>query len=240
MSAAIVEQFRENLANVESRIAEASRAAGRPTNDVRLIAVSKYAPAPIVQCLVDAGATDLGESRPQALWDKAEVIRDASGQSPRWHLIGHLQRNKVKRTLPLVHAIHSLDSRRLLDEIEKEAAETQRTVRGFLEVNVSQDSSKTGLSPSAAIELLASRETWPHMEWVGLMGMASLDGNTAEARREFSLIRELRDDLSHRSGLPLPALSMGMSGDFEAAIAEGATHVRIGSSLFAGIDTRLP
>jgi len=226
-----IDRLRENLRRVRERIDIAAIAAGRTTDEVRLIAVTKYVDLETTAALVSAGAVDLGESRPQSLWEKASAIPAA-----RWHLIGHLQRNKIRRLLPHIDRIHSLDSRRLLDAIQSEAASRAEPIRGFLEVNLTQDSAKTGTDPQTAAQLLQDRLAWPSIEFVGLMGMASFDADPTAARREFAALRELRDRLAISSGLPLPELSMGMSGDFEAAIAEGATCVRIGSALFEGLE----
>lgn len=231
----IVRTFRNNLASVREAIETALTRAGRSVDSVQLIAISKYAPASMVQLLVNAGATDLGENRPQSLWEKAAVIQSANSQPLHWHLVGHLQRNKVKRTLPLISTIQSLDSERLLDEIEREASAQNLTVKGFLEVNLTQDLSKTGLDADQARAIVDRHTHWPHLQLIGLMGMASLDSDESQARREFAAVRELRDELSNRSGLSLAKLSMGMSSDFEAAILEGSTHVRVGSLLFENL-----
>ena len=226
-----IDRLRENLRRVRERIDSAAVAAGRASEQVRLIAVTKYVDRETTAALVAAGAEDLGESRPQLLWEKASAIPGV-----RWHLIGHLQRNKIRRVLPHVDCIHSLDSRRLLDAIQSEAESGSAPIRGFLEVNLTQDSAKTGADPQTASQVLQDRDAWPSIEFVGLMGMASLDADESAARREFAALRELRDRLASSSGLPLPELSMGRSGDFEGAIAEGATFVRIGSALFEGLE----
>lgn len=228
----MIVQFQRNLDQVRERIAEACTTAHRAVDSVQLIAISKYAPANVVQHLVLAGATDLGENRPQSLWEKWETIKPPANQPLRWHLVGHLQRNKVKRTLPCIATIQSLDSERLLDEIDLEAKSQSLMVKGFLEVNLTQDSSKTGLTADEAKRIVDSHSRWPNIELVGLMGMASLDSDSSQARREFAMVRELRDELSKQSGLSLTQLSMGMSSDFEEAIQEGSTCVRVGSLLF--------
>lgn len=166
----------------------------------------------------------------------------------RWHLIGHLQRNKVRRTLPLVALLHAGDSQRLLAEVDREAAGLVATAGlnapagGFpvlLEVNVSGDVAKHGFRPDELESVVARAGEWRHLRIAGLMAMSGLESDDDETRREFARVRELRERLVRNAppGAPLDELSMGMSGDFEAAIAEGATLVRIGSALFEGLAT---
>ena len=230
----IERQIADNLASVRQRIAEAARRSGRSAAAVRLVAVTKYASVEAVQWLVAAGCHDLGESRPQQLWQRAEEL---TRQSIRWHLIGHLQRNKIRRTLPVVSLLHSLDSPRLLAAVDKEAGLSGRRVNGLLEVNISGDESKHGLEPDEVESLVALLAYYPDIEIQGLMAMASLESGPDEARRDFARLRQLRDraQASAPEGIELRELSMGMSGDFEQAIEEGATIVRIGSALFEGV-----
>jgi pyridoxal phosphate enzyme (YggS family) len=170
------------------------------------------------------------------LWRKAESL---AGQNVRWHLIGHLQRNKIRRTLPMASLIHSGDSLRLLTALDAEAAEQHRHCAVLLEVNISGDQAKHGFRPDELAPLLPAIAAMSHLQVRGLMGMASLEGSLAEARRQFASLRELRDELAKNCPPPidLAELSMGMSGDYEQAIAEGATMVRIGSALLEGIAT---
>jgi pyridoxal phosphate enzyme (YggS family) len=225
--------IRDNLLRVRERIAQAAAAAGRLADDVTLIGVTKYVGAAEAAELAAAGCSDLGESRPQDLWSMANELTSASASHEiRWHLIGHLQRNKVRRTLPLVSLVHSVDSERLLaaiDEVEKNPPQ-----RVLLEVNTSGEVAKHGLAPGEVEPLLASAARFPHVEICGLMTMAALDGGPSEAARNFAALRELRDRLRPNApdGVRLDELSMGMSGDFEVAIREGATIVRVGSALW--------
>lgn len=229
------ERIARNLAEVRERIAAAAAASGRNVDDVSLVAVTKYVDAATTRLLVEAGCRDLGESRPQSLWDKAAALANCD---VRWHMIGHLQRNKVRRTLPLVHLLHSGDSLRLLSEIDAEAAALAAPLSVLLEVNISGDSSKHGFAPTEMEPLLAHLQSLRRLDIRGLMAMAGLEGDAAQARRDFAALRELRDRLrtAWHGRFALDELSMGMSGDFEAAIAEGATIVRIGSALFEGVD----
>ena len=222
-----------NLAAVRERIAAAAARAGRDAAGITLVGVTKYVDAEAARALVAAGCADLGENRPQELWNKAEAL---AGLPVRWHLVGHLQRNKVRRTLPLVSLIHSADSLRLIAAIEQTAAELGRRVPVLLEVNVSGEPAKHGFAPAEIEPLLPELAGCRHAEVGGLMCMAALEGGPDAARRDFAALRQLRDRL--RANCPaeisLDELSMGMSGDYEAAVAEGATLVRIGSALFAG------
>jgi pyridoxal phosphate enzyme (YggS family) len=221
----------ENVARVRGQIADAAARSGRAASQITLVAVTKYVSAETVRPLIAAGCVDLGESRPQQLWEKAAALGDLP---LRWHLIGHLQRNKVHRTLPLVTMMHSVDSSRLLAAIEEEQL---GVLPVLLEVNISGESAKQGLAPEAIEPFLAQAAGCRHVAIRGLMGMAGLEGGLETARRDFAALRELRDRLRPRCppGVTLDELSMGMSGDFEVAIEEGATIVRVGSALFEGI-----
>ena len=220
----------ENVVRVRQRIADAARRSGRSADDVTLVAVTKYVSADVASLLVEAGCLDFGESRPQSLWEKAAQLAD---RPIRWHLIGHLQRNKIHRTLPLVTMLHSVDSPRLLTAIDEERLPP---IPALLEVHISGEPSKHGFAPEEIEPILATAAAYGNVSVRGLMGMASLEGGVAAARREFAALRELRDRLRRNCppGVTLDELSMGMSGDFEVAIEEGATIVRIGSALFEG------
>ena len=222
-----------NLERVRDRISEASRRSGRSGSEVTLVAVTKKQPAERVLPMIGAGQRDFGENFPQELWRKAEAL---SGRPIRWHLIGHLQSNKAKRTLPMVRYVHSIDSIRLLRIVDELVDGTDDPPSALLQANCSGEDSKHGWSPEEMLgdaELIAGCRRVPI---AGLMTMAGYGTTVEEARPAFARLRELRDRLRERTGMPLPELSMGMSGDFEAAIAEGATLVRIGSALFEGLD----
>jgi PLP dependent protein len=227
------QRIAENLQQVRDRIAVAAQCSGRSPDDVRLVAVTKYVGAAETRALVAAGCRDLGESRPQELWRKAAELAD---DEIRWHFIGHLQRNKLARTLPLVCLLHSGDSLRLLEAIAAESDERARSALVLLEVNVSGDATKHGFGPEE-IEPLGDRlAALGGVEIRGLMAMAGREGGPDDARREFARLRELRDRLQSAWGgrFELKELSMGMSSDFEIAVEEGATLVRVGSALFEG------
>ncbi|MBV8269679.1 MAG: YggS family pyridoxal phosphate-dependent enzyme [Planctomycetaceae bacterium] len=226
------ERLRDNLEAVRCRIAEAARRSGRDPASVTLVAVTKRNPPEQVRPLVELGALDLGENYPQELWKKVEALADLPA---RWHLIGHLQGNKARKTLSMVRMIHAVDSLKLLQALDAMAAEAVEPPAVCLQVNTSSEAAKHGWSPSSILEDADAIAGCRWVPIVGLMTMAAL-GTTAEtARPSFVLLRRLRDDLRARTGLPLEHLSMGMSNDFETAVEEGATLVRIGSALFEGV-----
>jgi pyridoxal phosphate enzyme (YggS family) len=232
----------DNLRRVQERIARAAESAGRCPEEITLVGVTKYVGAQQAADLAAAGCTDLGESRPQELWKKAAAVAGdpalAGGKSPsaiHWHLVGHLQRNKVARTLPVVTLIHSVDSERLLSAINDAVdADNPQPARVLLEVNTSGESAKHGLAPDEVERVLDAAPKYRHVIVLGLMTMAALEGGPSVAARNFATLRELRDKLklNTQTNVVLNELSMGMSGDFEVAIKEGATIVRIGSLLW--------
>jgi len=224
------ERIGNNLLRVREGIANAAQRAGRTADSILLLGVTKYSSLDETRCLWELGCQDLAESRPQDLWDKAKQLSD---NSVRWHFIGHLQRNKVRRTLPLISLLHSLDSQRLLEELAVEATRIERKLKVLIEVNISGDDAKTGLPPAQLESLAEQCLAAEHIELKGLMGMAGLGSSVDEARRCFAYLRDLRDSLQQRfPEAKLSELSMGMSGDYEAAIEAGSTMVRIGSALF--------
>lgn len=227
----MTQQLKSNLAAIEQRISEAAKSSGRSAEEVRLIGVTKYVDAETTRGLVAAGCMDLGESRPQQLWEKSAALSDLK---IRWHMIGHLQRNKVKRTIETCELIHSVDSHRLLQAIEEAGKDRRQRVRVLLEVNVSGEAAKHGLKPDELAGAIEFAEKLPHVFIEGLMCMAGLASRPDDAQREFAMLRRLLE--KHQAGSPdnvdLKELSMGMSGDFELAIKQGATMVRVGSLLF--------
>ena len=225
-----------NVQEVRQRIDRAAIKSGRTGNDVRLIAVSKYANIDdgVVEALLAAGCNELGEARPQQLLEKAEHY--AATSSIRWHLIGTLQRNKVRKILPVTTLIHSLDSVRLAEAIHRIAEEEQLPpVHCLLEVALSQDTEKHGVKPEQVLKVLDAIGAYRNIIVDGLMGMAGLESDELHIHREFEMLRKTAES-ARIQGLPpnvlLSELSMGMSDDFEIAIEEGATLVRIGSILY--------
>jgi len=230
---ALRRQLQDRLLAVEERLTAACHRCGRARPDVTLVAVTKTISPQLAALLPDVGVIDLGESRPQELWRKAAVL-----SSVRWHMIGHLQSNKIERTLPLTHLIHGVDSVRLLHALDAEAGRQQRTIAVLLQFNTSDEASKHGFAVADVDELADVIPTLTHVHVRGLMTMAAFQ--EAEACRPcFSLLRQVRDRLRSRLAEPhiLEHLSMGMTNDFEIAVEEGATLVRLGTILFDGLAT---
>lgn len=222
-----------NLRHVRERIAAACARARRDPTAVSLLAVTKYAQVDWVRALAELGVADLGESRPQQLVARSREL----GVTARWHLIGPLQRNKVRLVLPETELIHSVDSLRLLEAIDRVANELHLRPRLLLEVNLSGEVAKHGFTTDALRSLWSKVRSREQVQIDGLMTMAAYSANPEDARPTFAALRGLRDELQADSGSPaLPHLSMGMSGDFETAIEEGATLVRIGSALWEGLE----
>ena len=217
-----------NLEEIRRRMAEAARRSGRDPASVRLVAVSKTYPAEAVAAAATTGQRVFGESRVQESRDKIP----ACPPGLEWHFIGHLQKNKVRQALPLFGFFHSIDSTALAQAIDRIAGETDRPVEGLLEVNVSGETTKHGFTPELLRAGFAALTKLPHLRLRGLMTMAPYSDNPEDARPVFRALRELRDELQSAHDCPLPELSMGMSGDFVPAIEEGATLVRVGSSIF--------
>ena len=230
----------QNWAQVQSQVAESCLRHGRDPKEVLVLGVTKYVDSKITQELASVGCLHLAESRPQSLWQKQqEAVTVPWNPLPIWHLIGHLQRNKVRRTLPLVRYIHTVDSLRLAQQIQADAASLQLKIRILLEVNLTDDATKTGARPADIDAILDYCASASQLQLEGLMGMSSLKAPESQIHSEFAAIRQLRDRLqqTYQGTLSLPQLSMGMSGDYDIAIAHGATMVRIGSALMEGIPT---
>jgi PLP dependent protein len=218
----------ENLDEIRTRIAAACSRAGRILADVELIAVSKTFPAEAVREAAEAGQRVFGESRLQ----EAEPKIDLLPGNLSWHFIGGVQRNKVRKILPRFGVVHAIDSLRLASYTDAIAAELGLFPKVFIQVNVGGEASKGGLEPEeirAEIDALLALE---RLEILGLMTIPPPGPDAQAARPWFVALRMLRDELESSTGVPLPCLSMGMSGDFEVAIEEGATHVRVGTSIF--------
>ncbi len=212
----------ERFSAVEQRIESACRRAGRTRDDVRLVAISKRQPPDRLRAAIELGHRDYGENHAQEL-DR----RRADNPELRWHMVGHLQRNKVKLVLDCA-LIHTLDSVRLARSINAQAQARGIRVPVLVQVNQAEEATKSGLPVAELAPVFAELRELPQLEIRGLMNIPP----PGEGRRYFSELRELRDRLRSDHGLELPELSMGMSGDFEDAIAEGATIVRVGTALF--------
>lgn len=227
--------FAERLQSVEERIADACRNAGRPREEVRLMGVSKMHPAESLAEAAHAGLTLFGENRVQEFEAKLDRLRELGITGAEVHLIGHLQSNKSARAAELFDGIDSVDSQRLAERLNDAASKLGKKLSVLLEVKLSDEPTKTGLEPGSSelASLLEHMPDLPSVTMQGLMTIAPLDENPETARRCFRQLRQLRDDLAHRHRqLSFDELSMGMSGDFEIAIEEGSTLVRIGTALF--------
>jgi len=193
---------------------------------VTLVAVSKTKPVAALEEAYHAGHRDFGENKVQELCQKAEVLPT----DIRWHMIGHLQRNKVKYIAPFVHLIHGVDSERLLAEINKQGAKNNRTIEVLLQLHIAEESSKFGFSYDEAEALFSSENTYPNVQIIGLMGMASFTDNEAQVKEEFETLSRFYRKWNVKKALT--TLSMGMSNDYKVAIAKGSNMVRLGSLIF--------
>jgi pyridoxal phosphate enzyme (YggS family) len=211
-----------NLARVRERIEDACARSGRSPGDVTLIGVTKGFPADVVAAAYAAGLCDFGENRVQEAAPKIEALA-AQGIAPRWHLIGHLQTNKARIATELFAILHSVDSLRLAQALSRRASERLPIL---LEVNVAQEATKFGFDPKEVASALSAIRPLPHLDLLGLMTVAPAFDDPESARPVFRRLRELRDDLGLRE------LSMGMTNDFEVAIEEGATMIRVGRAIF--------
>lgn len=226
--------IQENWQRVSEEVAEACVTANREPSSVTIIGVSKYVGPELAAQLIAAGCRVLGENRPQQLWEK-QTWFETNAIEADFHFIGHLQRNKARRTLPLVRCLHSLDSMRLADAVSQEATQAGLVIDTLIDVNVTLDASKTGVPLAGLEQLVEHVQQLPGIQLTGLMAMSSFESDGDMARREFAKVRELRDTISAKFTLPrFVELSMGMSNDFREAILEGATMVRVGSRLWEG------
>ena len=226
------ERLAQNLGAIRQRIAAARASAGR-SEAVELVAVSKYAGPDFARGLLAAGQRDLGENRVDHLLELAAAL-GAQGPAPRWHMIGHLQRNKARKLIKYVRLVQTVDSLRLAEEIQSAAAKGDRPVEVLIQVNVSGESQKHGIAPPAVRHLIDQVETMVNVQVRGLMCMAEHSDDVEVVRRDFTLCQELFEEISNRNNLGgrFNILSMGMSNDFETAIECGSNLVRIGSAVF--------
>ena len=227
--------MRARLESINRRIAAACERAGRQTSEITLIAVSKTVPAARVREAIEAGVHTLGESRVQEAAAKISELRPLSAEREvRWHLIGHLQSNKARRAVELFDAVHSVDDLKLAERLDRFAGELGKRLPIFIEVNIGGEESKSGAAPDAVLPLCERVSKLPNLELKGLMAVPPFSDNPEGARPFFQRLRRLRDEARRTGagGERFNDLSMGMSDDFEVAIEEGATFVRIGSALF--------
>ena len=216
----------ENLELVKQKMRDAADRSGRRYSDIELLAVSKTKPPDAIQEAVAAGHSLFGENKVQELVAKAPILPGHL----RWHFIGHLQSNKIRKVIPLAEAIHSVDSVDLATQINRISDDLALHPKVYLQINIAADGAKFGFSPEECERALDALLALPRLEIVGLMTIPAFDPDPEKTRRHFIALREFRDRLA--STVPLPGLSMGMSHDFEVAIEEGATIVRVGSQIF--------
>ena len=226
--------LKEQLQDVEQKIQAACDRAGRDRSEVTLIAVSKTKPVPVLQEAYDLGVRIYGENKVQELTEKYEVLPD----DIHWHLIGHLQTNKVKYIIDKAELIHSVDSMKLAETIEKEAAKKNITARILIEVNVAEEESKFGLHVDEVIPFISEIAKFPHIKVCGLMTIAPFVENPEENRPIFAKLRKLSVDIMNKNidNVNVSILSMGMTNDYQVAIEEGATMVRVGTGIFGARD----
>ena len=222
--------IKENLREVEEKIAKACERAGRDKSEVTLIAVSKTKPVEAIREAMEYGAVHFGENKVQEIVDKWETISEPLN----WHMIGHLQRNKVKYIVDKVVLIHSVDSLRLAEQIDKEAKKKQVIVPILIEVNVAGEESKFGVRPEDTIKLVEQIALLTNVKIMGLMTIAPFVSNPEENRVHFRNLRKLNIDIKSKNidNVCMDVLSMGMTGDYEVAVEEGATMVRVGTGIF--------
>jgi len=234
-------RIKKNLAQVEANIADACGRSGRQPQDVSIVAVTKAVELDAIKALLELGQADLGENRAAQLKQRAGDIaahiqrrRTDYPVRPKWHMIGHLQRNKVQAVLDSADVIHSVDSLRLAEEINSRAQRVGKTIDVFLQVNCSEEPQKHGVAVGAATYLGELMGTMENIRLVGLMTMAPLDEPGEQARPTFARLREVFEEMQRdgMGGEHFKHLSMGMSQDYETAVEEGATVLRIGTALF--------
>lgn len=223
-------EIRKNIVTVKKHMEAACEKCGRDAGEVRLIAVSKTKPLPALQEAYTYGCRDFGENKVQELVEKYEAMP----KDIRWHMIGHLQRNKVKYLVDKVFLIHSVDSLRLAQEIEKEAAKLEKTVNILIEVNVAEEESKYGVTAEETPALIEEIAKMPHIRVKGLMTIAPYVEDAEENRQYFEKLNKIYVDIIHKNidNVFMEELSMGMTGDYEVAITEGATYIRVGTGIF--------
>ena len=226
----------ENIQNVRAKIAAAAEKSGRTAEDVLLLAVSKTKPVELIGEAVQAGCLSLGENKVQEIMEKYEPMMEYAPEGERihWHLIGHLQTNKVKYIIDKVDMIHSVESLKLAEEIEKRAAQKDIVMYILIEVNMAAEESKFGVKPEDTEALLREIAKMQHIRVRGLMTVAPFVENQEENREVFRQMRELLVDMNGKKidNIKMDTLSMGMTGDYEVAIEEGATIVRVGTGIF--------
>lgn len=228
-------EFIQHLSEVRARVEQACQAAGREPQEVQLLPVTKNHPVDAVNYAAAAGLPAVGENRVQEAGEKREAFEAGSGSGPealRWELIGHLQSNKAKAAVAVFDRIQSVDSTKLLRRLDRCAGEAGRRLPILLQCNTGEDPNKYGFPVGEMAAAVEAALEAAHLELQGLMTIAPLDDDPEVARAAFERLRELRDELAARYKVPLNELSMGMTGDLEAAVAAGSTQIRVGTALY--------
>lgn len=223
-----MEIIEKNINLVNERIQRACERVGRSPEEITIVAVAKFVEVERVKQAIRAGITIIGENRVQEALEKFRVL----GNEAVWHMVGHLQTNKVKKALEIFSMIQSLDSFRLAQEIEEKARGFNKPVPVLVEVNTSAEPTKFGVNPDQAVEFIKGLTGFRHIAVQGLMTIGPNIPEPEAARKSFQILRELRSKAEQSLGKPLPYLSMGMSGDFEVAVEEGSNMLRIGTAIF--------
>lgn len=226
----VITVIRENIENVKMNIVKSCEHSGRSSEDVRLIAVSKTKPVSMLKEAYDAGCRDFGENKVQEMTSKMEQLPT----DIRWHMIGHLQTNKIKYIVGKVYLIHSVDSFHLAEAISKEAVRQHTTVNILIEVNIAREATKYGVLEENVTDLLTKISALPGISVKGLMTIAPYVENSEENRQYFVKLRQLAVDIKSKNidNIHMDILSMGMTGDYRVAVEEGATYVRVGTGIF--------
>ncbi|MCH8018628.1 YggS family pyridoxal phosphate-dependent enzyme [candidate division KSB1 bacterium] len=222
--------IRENVQFARNKIAEACRRSGRKSEEIELVAITKTVDVEQINEAIEAGIRVVGENRVQEAWRKFQEV----GEKAHWHMVGHLQTNKVKRVLQFADMIHSVDSVYLAREIQTQAKKLDRTIEILIQVNTSGEESKFGLEPEATIGAIEEVSTLPNLKIKGLMTIGAFLPNPEDVRPCFKLLHDLKDRVNERgiTSVEIGTLSMGMTNDYEIAIEEGSTMVRVGTAIF--------
>lgn len=225
-------EIKKKYEDIFSRLLKAAEKSGRNPSDINIIPVSKTHASKVLECAYKTGIKVFGENYVQEMADKHEILNKKGFDDIQWHFIGHLQTNKVKYIAPFVNYIHSVDSYKLASEISKRAANLNRTINIMLQVNTSGEPNKSGCDPDYLIDLAAESLELSNINIEGLMTIGTFTDDEYIQRKEFSLLREILNDVNRQLDKNWSHLSMGMTGDFEVAIDEGATMIRVGTAIF--------
>lgn len=225
-------ELKSRYEDIVSRVNKAALKSGRNPDDIKIIPVSKTHPAKILECAYKSGIKIFGENYVQELNDKYDILHDKGIKDIEWHYIGHLQTNKVRFIAPFVDYIHSVDSLKLATEISKRGEFAERTIKILVQINTSGELNKSGIEPDEATILISQIIDLPNIEISGLMTIGTFTDDEQIQRQEFSTLRNTLDEINSKIGCNFKHLSMGMTSDFEIAIDEGATMIRVGTAIF--------